>query len=67
MHLFDLETKMYERSTWAEDRAGYIVLGEIFKLCLDINTIHAINDLMLSNIVMSSDDAKLIKMVQQLP
>ena len=47
--------------------AHHIVLGEIFVLCVNIGTIHAINNLNLSNTVDLNDDDEMIKLVQQLP
>ena len=47
--------------------AHHIVLEEIFELCDNNGTIHAIKNLNLSNIVDLNNDAEMIKTVQQLP
>jgi hypothetical protein len=67
MHLFDLETKMYEREIFAGNKARHIVLGGIFELCVNIGPIHAINNLILSNIVGLNNYADMIKAVRRLP
>ena len=56
-----------EREIFAGNSAHHIVLGEIFELCVNIGTIHAINNLILSNIVDLNNDADMIKTVQRLP
>ena len=58
---------MYERRDCAGDSAYYIVSGEIFELCNDVGIIHAIDNLILSNIVEPNNDDEMIKPVQQLP
>ena len=49
------------------DSARHIVLGEILLLRVNDGTIHAINNLILSNIVDLNNDNEMIKPVQQLP
>ena len=48
-------------------QAHHIVLGEIFNYVSIYGTIHAINNLILSNIVDLNNYADMIKTVQQLP
>jgi hypothetical protein len=67
MHLFDLGTKTYERRNFAGEGTRHIVLRGDFNLCVNIGTIHAINNSNLSNIVDLNNGAAMTKTVQQLP
>ena len=58
---------MYGRRVWAGYSAHYVVLGEILKLRINIGIIHAIDNLILSNIVLPDDGDASIKTAQQLP